>query len=66
MCVAMLRCGAGGEVRPRSHTDRKRIEQGPSFGPEVVRASRLSDRVLGTDFGDFDTGPLRPTAVVAS
>ena len=32
----------------------ERIGRGPSAAPEVVRAFRFSDRVLGTDFGEFE------------
>lgn len=42
----------GGFVRFVLHPER--IESGPSAASEVVRAFRLSDRVLGTEFGEFE------------
>ncbi len=34
--------------------DPERTERGGSAAPEVVRAFRFADRVVGTDFGEFD------------
>ena len=34
--------------------DPERIQRGRSAAPEVARAFRFADRVLGTDFGEFD------------
>ena len=33
----------------------ERVAPGPSAAPEVVRALRLADRLLGTEFGDLET-----------
>lgn len=39
----------------------ERIERGPSAAPEVVRAFRFCDRVLGTEFGKFEVArDVRP------
>ena len=39
----------------------ERIENGPSVATEVLRALRFSDRVLGTDFGEFEVASnVRP------
>ena len=43
---------AGGFVRFALHPEC--IEKGPSAASEVVRAFRFADRVLGTDFGEFE------------
>ena len=35
-----------------------RVASGPSTAPEVVRAFRLADRLLGTEFGDLETAKV--------
>lgn len=47
---------AGGFVR--FSLQKERVEPGPSAAPEVVRAFRIADRVLGTDFGDLETAAI--------
>ena len=42
----------GGFLRFTLHPER--VERGPSAAPQVVRAFRFADRVLGTDFGEFE------------
>ena len=36
----------------------ERVAPGPSAAPEVVRAFRLADRLLGTEFGDLETARI--------
>ena len=41
----------------------ERVAPGPSAAPEVVRALRLADRLLGTEFGDLETAKVvRPSS----